>query len=182
MEICLVRLNSDPAYPTIQGWNFWEFRQVSARCVQLRYPLSYFLIFDMFDIEMKCLECLLDVSLGQGDHGLSPTIEVLHIRASGPMLRERIPDNLVAYDVLPSYAEWAFGREGYLHLQVLAYGDFSHDGCYNDYNRLWYRTGRYGFKVLKPSDAKFWDLVQEYKDVLGACAFDELFLERGIPR
>ncbi|RDK45974.1 hypothetical protein M752DRAFT_95616 [Aspergillus phoenicis ATCC 13157] len=117
-----------------------------------------------------------------GDHGLSPTIEVLHIRASGPMLRERIPDNSVAYDVLPSYAEWAFGREGYLHLQVLAYGDFSHDGCYNDYNRLWYRTGRYGFKVLKPSDAKFWDLVQEYKDVLGACAFDELFLERGIPR
>ncbi|BCS08448.1 hypothetical protein ALUC_20818A [Aspergillus luchuensis] len=116
-----------------------------------------------------------------GDHSLSTTIKVLHIRATGHWLHEHKPESSVAYDVLPSYAEWAFGREGYLHLQVLAYGDFSYDGCYNEYNLLWCRTGLHGFKLLTPSDAKFWDLVEEYKDVLEACAFDELFLEKGVP-
>ncbi|GLA75111.1 hypothetical protein AtubIFM55763_006374 [Aspergillus tubingensis] len=125
--------------------------------------------------------CIEDMCTFAGDHSLSTTIKVLHIRANGHWLHEHKPESSVAHDVLPYYAEWAFGREGYLHLQVLAYGDFSYDGCYNEYNLLWCRTGLHGFKLLTPSDAKFWDLVEEYKDVLEACAFDELFLEKGVP-
>ncbi|PYH39375.1 uncharacterized protein BO87DRAFT_403272 [Aspergillus neoniger CBS 115656] len=125
--------------------------------------------------------CIEDMCTFAGDHSLSTTIKVLHIRANGHWLHEHKPESSVAHDVLPSYAEWAFGREGYLHLQALAYGDFSYDGCYNEYNLLWCRTGLHGFKLLTPADAKFWDLVEEYKDLLEACAFDELFLEKGVP-
>ena len=112
----------------------------------------------------------------------SPNLKMIHLRASGPMLREQgatYPPGSPDCD-LYKWAQWAFGPEGFPGLQVLAHGDFSYDGYYDKYNTLLCRDGN-SYKELTLADVRYWDLVRENMDVLGTCAFDELIVGRGIP-
>ncbi|PWY93923.1 hypothetical protein BO94DRAFT_563475 [Aspergillus sclerotioniger CBS 115572] len=112
----------------------------------------------------------------------SPNLKIIHLRASGPMISEQGTSQppSSADGGLYKVAQWAFGPEGLLGLKVLAYGDFSYDGYYNRYNILLCRDGD-SYTELTVSNVRYWDLVREKMDVLGACAFDELIIGRGLP-
>ena len=92
--------------------------------------------------------------------------------------------SLIPFEIL-TFANWAFGPHGVPSLQVLAYGDFSFDGRFSQYNTLmcpgtgWSTpaqqpTGELGwtFRRLKKSDKVLWDLVNKNADFLGACPTD----------
>jgi hypothetical protein len=95
----------------------------------------------------------------------------------------------IPFEIL-TFSNWAFGPQGFPNLQVLAYGDFSYDGRFSQYNTLMCRdtswsipgnlTSRqqetkvldWTFRRLKKSDVALWELVKENADFLGACPTD----------
>jgi hypothetical protein len=78
--------------------------------------------------------------------------------------------------VLLDFAEWAFSTEGLPNLQILAYGDFSYEGRYAEYNALLCRDHvatepkQVGFRALTDADIYLWDLLDNNMGVLMACA------------
>ncbi|PWY88399.1 hypothetical protein BO70DRAFT_331792 [Aspergillus heteromorphus CBS 117.55] len=108
------------------------------------------------------------------DHHVTPNpnIKILHLRSSGPMRRRQTDEDsaeMVAISndaILEPIAQWAFGPCGYLNLQVLAFGDFSYDGYYNEYNILLCRDGDY-YRRMTSADVRYWDLLREYMGALG---------------
>ena len=79
-------------------------------------------------------------------------------------------------------ATWAFGSKGLPQLQVLAYGDFTSDGYYDKYNKLFCResnpvpdglTFREMLEENRAKDFRLWDLVEKHMDAMSACYVDE---------
>jgi hypothetical protein len=63
------------------------------------------------------------------------------------------------------FADWAFGAEGLPDLQVLAWGDFSHEGRYARHNVLLCRADC-GWRYLTKAQTTCWDLVADNMDTL----------------
>jgi hypothetical protein len=84
---------------------------------------------------------------------------------------------------LVKFARWAFGPEGMPELRVLEWGDFSHDGRWDESNALLCRdqslepTGT-NFRTLRDSDYIYWDLIDENMDMLSACSTDHLLWDK----
>lgn len=70
------------------------------------------------------------------------------------------------------FAEWAFSADGLPDLTVLAWGDFSHEGHFSQYNRLYCRS-KTGYRRLNASDISLWDLVNVNMDMLAACPYTD---------
>ncbi|PYH94049.1 hypothetical protein BO71DRAFT_380277 [Aspergillus ellipticus CBS 707.79] len=115
---------------------------------------------------------------------LSPNVKLLHLRASGSEMSEQTHNEPLltsqAMKTLYRFAHWAFSSEGSPNLQVLAYGDFSHNNHFSNYNVILCRSGD-GYRELDCPDGIYWDLVQDNKDMLAACSCDELIVGRGMP-
>ena len=77
------------------------------------------------------------------------------------------------------FANWAFGPMGLHQLQIIAMGDFSHEGRYSCQNLLLCRnsgTGVQKFRYLgsRESDPSMWKLVEDNMDMLAACPMNQL--------
>lgn len=96
---------------------------------------------------------------------------------------KRMPQNL------KELALWAFGPRGISSLQVLAYGDYSFSGRFQDeYHTLvrqsWADPFMPGvkalpFRPLRSSDAKMKEIIQENMDFLSTCPTDTLVISGG---
>lgn len=79
------------------------------------------------------------------------------------------------------FAIWAFGKDGLPDLRVLAWGDFSYDSRWAEYNALLCRdqslVDEVGFTFRTPldSDTYYWDLIDDNIDMLAACPSDSMF-------
>ncbi|GLA50683.1 hypothetical protein AnigIFM63604_006985 [Aspergillus niger] len=106
-----------------------------------------------------------------------PLCKLLHIRATGEAMLNMYYLNICHSSYQPfaidKFAEWAFSADGLPKLTVLAWGDFSHEGHYSEYNVLLCRSET-GYRRLNPSDISLWDLVNDNMDMLAACPFAEL--------
>jgi hypothetical protein len=108
-----------------------------------------------------------------------PACRILHLRASGatanteghaPEYKSSIAtgtleDKMSDPRAVREFADWAFGAEGLPDLQVLAWGDFSHEGRYARHNVLLCRADC-GWRYLTKAQTTCWDLVADNMDML----------------
>lgn len=85
-----------------------------------------------------------------------------------------------AVQELTKFANLAFGPKGIPELQILAWGDFSHDGRWENSNVLLCKnestnTTEDNFRIIQDSDSDKWDLIHDNMDMLSACSPDQLF-------
>ena len=139
--------------------------------------------------------------------GLQPNWKIFHLRKSGretsyyirqdfiDYVREqnlarfekrqpcaRKSDNVfVRLDYLYPFAKWAFGQSGLPNLEILAFGDFSHNNRYRKRNILLAplpgnrggpHQGR--FRVIKLDAVDQWTSVSKVVEFLEACPNDRL--------
>ncbi len=105
--------------------------------------------------------------------------------------REKAPGCTVPPE-LSLLAQWAFGPGGLPGLQILAYGDFSHNGRYAEHNMLFCRKPpselsndgsnldfqvAASFRCLTADDTYLQDLLSRNMEVLEACAVDNVMPE-----
>ncbi|XRM42967.1 hypothetical protein ABZX51_006177 [Aspergillus tubingensis] len=105
-----------------------------------------------------------------------PSCKLLHIRATGTAMVNMhfltYCDPLYHPFGIYKFAEWAFSADGLPDLTVLAWGDFSHEGHFSQYNRLYCRS-KTGYRRLNASDISLWDLVNVNMDMLAACPYTD---------
>ncbi|KAH8650229.1 hypothetical protein BGZ60DRAFT_569554 [Tricladium varicosporioides] len=95
---------------------------------------------------------------------------------------------------LRKFANWAFGPDGLPMLEVLAFGDFSHDGRFHNHNRFYCRHTRsirtpgnvtlqqsehervLTFRPIRKND-KEWDLIDRNKKFLEACPTNSIIYD-----
>ncbi|KFY47342.1 hypothetical protein V494_00025 [Pseudogymnoascus sp. VKM F-4513 (FW-928)] len=80
---------------------------------------------------------------------------------------------------LLKFARWAFSSEGIPELQILAWGDFSHDGRWGESNVILCRDQSFeptgtNFRRLRDSDLNYWDMIDGNMDMLSACSPDHV--------
>jgi hypothetical protein len=95
-------------------------------------------------------------------------------------------------EALFSFANWAFGPEGFPVLDILAFGDFSYQGRFSKYNLLLCRdksssspanphSARKGtaltFRKVRKNDRALWDLLKRNSDFLEACPTDPILYD-----
>lgn len=85
---------------------------------------------------------------------------------------------------LEAFANWAFGPAGFLRLQVLASGDFSHGNRFADSHTLWCRETRGSrskkiWRMVEPSDIAENELINANMDMMSACPVSPLFYKYG---
>jgi hypothetical protein len=98
----------------------------------------------------------------------------------------RLPTELL------EFTNWAFGPHGLPTLEVLAFGDFSHDGRFDVHNKLFCRhtrSTRYPgddtsqrihdklvltFRPVKGNDRELWDRINRNTEFLKACPTDSI--------
>ncbi|KAF2121048.1 hypothetical protein BDV96DRAFT_595428 [Lophiotrema nucula] len=78
------------------------------------------------------------------------------------------------------FVEWAFGPEGIPSLRIIACGDFSYDGRYEDSRILLCRSETQGedgmcYRHVQDEDHALNDLVERYSDMLEACPTERRF-------
>jgi hypothetical protein len=66
-----------------------------------------------------------------------------------------------------------FDSEAYRNLQILAFGNFSYEGRYEEECVLFCRDHG-GFRQLTDRDVYLWDLVNNNMDMLSACPFEAI--------
>jgi hypothetical protein len=103
--------------------------------------------------------------------------------ALGELLR--LPTELI------SFAQWAFGPEGFPVLQILAFGDFSYNGRFSRYNALLCRDTLSAssanrdseqdiaasiptFRFIRKDDGALWGLINKNADFFEACPTDPI--------
>ena len=101
---------------------------------------------------------------------------MLHLRSSGDELKRTTGEFYVTKEELYDFAEWAFGPDGIVSLEVIAYGDFAFPEMCRDGNALLCRTvnGQSSsslFQVLGEDNEALWEWTQSHMDALSACAF-----------
>ncbi|OJI82945.1 hypothetical protein ASPTUDRAFT_56934 [Aspergillus tubingensis CBS 134.48] len=105
-----------------------------------------------------------------------PSCKLLHIRATGTAMVNMhflsYCDPLYHPFGINKFAEWAFSVDGLPDLTVLAWGGFSHEGHFSQYNRLYCRS-KTGYRRLNASDISLWDLVNDNMDMLAACPYTD---------
>ncbi|EFR02053.1 hypothetical protein MGYG_05056 [Nannizzia gypsea CBS 118893] len=83
-----------------------------------------------------------------------------------------------ALRALGPFATWAFSRAGFRELELLTFGDFSHNGRYSKQNILLCRQkephppGSKNHRHVTKDDTTLLDLFQQYSHALGACPSD----------
>jgi len=102
--------------------------------------------------------------------------KVLHLRRSGDMLIAGSSAYLVTPEEVRDFAEWAFGPDGLPGLQLFAYGDFSCQGLFDEYNALFCRaevseSSPTSFEPVVPFIGPLWSVVEPHMEALGSCAF-----------
>jgi hypothetical protein len=102
--------------------------------------------------------------------------KVLHLRRSGDMLIPGSSAYLVTPEEVRDFAEWAFGPDGLPGLQLFAYGDFSCQGLFDEYNALFCRaevseSSPTSFEPVVPFIGPLWSVVKPHMEALGSCAF-----------
>jgi hypothetical protein len=107
--------------------------------------------------------------------------KVLHLRRSGDMLIPGSSAYLVTPEEVRDFAEWAFGPDGLPGLQLFAYGDFSCQGLFDEYNALFCRaevseSSPTSFEPVVPFIGPLWSVVEPHMEALGSCAFRSLQL------
>lgn len=146
------------------------------------------------------------------DFAPNGSLQVLHLRQSGKDL-EYIPcwananeNNEEIHDLslegipeerlyrlggpFKDLAQWAFGPDGIRSLRLLAYGDFSGDGRFQQSNLLLCRrdpprgidflgmddaSQQFCFREVRPGeDTELWELYEREKQLLAACPRDSL--------
>ena len=79
---------------------------------------------------------------------------------------------------------WAFGPDGLPDLQVLAFGDFSHDGRFPNQEILFCRQvlqpSKTAWRLATKNEAAIFDGIDRSMDFLGACPKDVTMLNRYI--
>ncbi|KAG8534056.1 uncharacterized protein KY384_000899 [Bacidia gigantensis] len=84
------------------------------------------------------------------------------------------------------FADWAFGPLGFPKLEVLALGDFSHNGRFADSQGLWCRVNDdppcRQWKPVTPQDVKENELIEANMDMLSACPVSPLFWASAHPQ
>jgi hypothetical protein len=85
---------------------------------------------------------------------------------------------------LKSFADWAFGPDGFPYLQVLASGDFSYRNRFADTQTLWCRnTGSSGmgrtWRSVDRDDIAENELIDANMDMISACPVSPLFFRCG---
>jgi hypothetical protein len=102
----------------------------------------------------------------------------------------RLPGELL------EFANWAFGPDGLPTLQVLAFGDFSYDGRFNDIHNYLFCRHTWSirnpensisqpeedelilkFRLVRENDRELWDLIDRNIDFLGACPTDSIMTD-----
>ncbi len=86
---------------------------------------------------------------------------------------------------LLKFADWQFGPEGLPELNILAYGDFSYQGCQpnillcrsQDLKQTMEGTNttpvlQLRYRQVTKKDVRLWEVVQENLDLLEACPED----------
>ncbi|PYH37412.1 uncharacterized protein BO87DRAFT_394392 [Aspergillus neoniger CBS 115656] len=105
-----------------------------------------------------------------------PSCKLLHNRATGTAMVNMHflthCDPLYHPFGINKFAEWAFSADGLPDLTVLAWGDFSHEGHFSQYNRIYCRS-KTGYRRLNASDISLWDLVNDNMDMLAACPYTD---------
>ncbi|KAF2496426.1 hypothetical protein BU16DRAFT_377596 [Lophium mytilinum] len=142
-------------------------------------------------LDLKCLgvglkpsdllPCLIQLVLGPkiSEHTIyRPSVQLLHIR-DGVQLTCKFkgPKRLEAEfpRALPeiyNFARWAFGPAGLPNLEILAYGDFAHQG--RQPNILLCKSqlesdGETPYRQLTKKDVRLWEVVRENSDFLETC-------------
>lgn len=83
-------------------------------------------------------------------------------------------------DELIEIADRAFGPNGLPNLSILAYGDFSYDDRYPDFQVLLCRDededGAFPFRIMTAKDEHLWDRIDGGREILGACPVGDLIL------
>ena len=93
---------------------------------------------------------------------------------------------------LLQFANWAFGPDGLLGLQVLAFGDFSYDGRFHNHNHFFCRHTWsirnpeddslqqsndeliLKFRPIRENDRELWELIDQNTEFLEACPTDPI--------
>ena len=103
--------------------------------------------------------------------------KVLHIRSSGDTLKRFEYDQ----EELREFVEWVLGSDGLPDLELVAFGDFSHQGLYMDHNRLFRRVSSAASSSGVPRSVSIQEvpprlprgqrLTNYWADALESCAF-----------
>lgn len=85
---------------------------------------------------------------------------------------------------MEAFADWAFGRDGFPCLQVLASGDFSYGNRFADIQTLWCRDTRGSrsnktWRTVEQSDIAENELIDANMDMMSACPVSPLFYKYG---
>ena len=101
--------------------------------------------------------------------------KALHISVSGDVLVSRTSRRReVADEDMLRFAHWAFDLKGLPNLEILAHGDFSHDGRFEWHNTVFYRNHRspmnFGGLPIGPNVG----FLADYNEALEACPFEAL--------
>lgn len=84
---------------------------------------------------------------------------------------------------LETFANWAFGPNGFPRLQVLASGDFSYGNRFADTHALWCRKTRglrtKTWRTVEQSDVAENELIDANMDMMSACPVSPLFYRFG---
>jgi hypothetical protein len=85
-----------------------------------------------------------------------------------------------------AFGRWAFGPLGFPSLRVIAYGDFSYDGRYEDSQVLigrntvnesqGHRSDGQPYRVTTPKDDQYGGLIEKHMAALAACPSGPLML------
>ncbi|MCJ1271703.1 hypothetical protein MMC22_011608 [Lobaria immixta] len=83
-----------------------------------------------------------------------------------------------------TFADWAFGPDGFPRLEVLASGDFSHGNRFAATQMLWCRQGHVSeskktWRTVERSDVAENELIDANMDMMSACAVSPLFYKYG---
>ncbi|KAH7067917.1 hypothetical protein FB567DRAFT_541451 [Paraphoma chrysanthemicola] len=121
------------------------------------------------------------------------SIRILHLRQSCHDLLDSLPANDPRHEEenddgycirklkrsFQDLAQWAFGSEGLLSLEVIALGDFSYGGRYAETQLVFVRNAGQGeckhcvngitFRQILPVDSRQKDLIENWDDFLAAC-------------
>ncbi len=128
------------------------------------------------ELSANCDEPKVEPASEVAEDGLAPVLD-------------RAPEDLL------EFASWVFGNEGIPSLQVLAYGDFSFGGRFENHSFIFCRgewelegepkeNGEGGdirfrtlpFRLLRDGDAEMKELVSENRDFLTTCPTDTILL------
>ena len=85
---------------------------------------------------------------------------------------------------LAAFADWAFSRDGFPRLQILASGDFSYGDRFASSQTLWCRkagasSGQRPWRTVEKGDTPELELIDDNMDMLSACPVSPLFYRYG---